>query len=58
MKTIKLTKKQIKILTHSLEEYQQFLECCDDEQIKEEHDKSPTLLFKSIENIFKKLTYS
>ena len=56
MKTIKLTKKQIKILTHSLEEYQQFLECCDDEQIKEEHDKSPTLLFKSIENIFKKLS--
>ena len=55
MKTIKLTKKQIKIISHALGEYEQFLSSCEDYQIILNHDKSPSRLFKSIDNIWQKL---
>ncbi len=54
MKTIKLTKKQIKIINHALGEYHLFLESIDNEQFLE-HDKSSARLFRSIDNIFKKI---
>lgn len=54
MKTIKLTKKQIKIISHALGEYELFLESIDNEQLLE-HDKSPSRLLKSIDNIWQKL---
>ena len=56
MKIIKLTKKQIKIISHALGEYEQFLGGCEDYQIKSDHDKSPSRLFKSIKNIWHKLS--
>ena len=39
MKTIKLTKNQLKILRHCLGEYDQFLCGVDDDQIKEHKEK-------------------
>ena len=55
MKTIKLTKKQLKILRHSLEEYSQFLCNIDEEQYTENQKVFGKNLSDNIERIERKL---
>jgi len=55
MKTIKLTKKQLKILRHCLGEYQCFLTTCEDEQIKEHQETYGRNLGDNLQRLEKKL---
>ena len=55
MKTIKLTKKQLKILKHCLEEYNQFLCTIDEEQYIDHQDTYGRNLRDNIQRLEKKL---
>tara|TARA_R100001460_G_scaffold10721_2_gene25336 strand:- start:155 stop:427 length:273 start_codon:yes stop_codon:yes gene_type:complete len=55
MKTIKLTKKQLKILRHSLEEYNQFLCNIDEEQYIENQKILGRNLRDNLQRLEKKL---
>tara|TARA_R110001606_G_scaffold39912_1_gene109520 strand:+ start:4 stop:285 length:282 start_codon:yes stop_codon:yes gene_type:complete len=55
MKTIKLTKNQLKILRHCLGEYDQFLCKIDDDQIKEHKEKYGRNLSDNIKKISEKI---
>ena len=55
MKTIKLTKKQLSILKHCLGEYQCFLTCVEDDQLKEEQERYGRNLFDNLQRLEKKL---
>ena len=55
MKTIKLTKNQLKILRHCLGEYDQFLCGVDDDQIKEHKEKHGRNLADNLKKLENKL---
>ena len=55
MKTIKLTKNQLKILRHCLREYDQFLWSIDDDQMKEHKEMHGRNLSDNIKKISEKI---
>ncbi len=55
MKTIKLTKRQLKILKNCLGEYNQFLCTIDQEQMNEEYERLGRNLHDNIKRLEKKL---
>jgi Zn-dependent M32 family carboxypeptidase len=55
MKTIKLTKKQLQIIRHALEEYKQFLYSIDEEQMNEELKRFGRNLDDNLKRLDKKL---
>ena len=55
MKTIKLTKNQLKILRHCLGEYDQFLFSIDDDQTKEHQEMHGRNLSDNIKKISEKI---
>tara|TARA_R100000322_G_C5305547_1_gene156367 strand:- start:274 stop:447 length:174 start_codon:yes stop_codon:yes gene_type:complete len=55
MKTIKLTKKQLRIIQNALGEYDQFLCSIDEEQMNEEYKRLGRNLHDNLKRLDKKL---